>query len=177
MQPRCRSGFCFVLFFAFPFWVHSVPISTRMIRRRKDPALLKLPWNSFDNRGTEHKLSHGDLSQTRCDSGQSLASPVQRTRGGSELCKGKCKQVEVGEKEFTCRLIFHDKSPHRVEHLSNFFLCVCRYAMLNKALRKPSPCICIVSWVCSSKTAAAGRPSNCDRAETDGMKWTISHSG
>lgn len=132
-------GRVFVSFCFLPFWVHSVPISTRMPKWRKDPALLKLPWNSFDNRGTEHKLSHGDLSQTRCDSSQSLASPVQRTREGSELCKGKCKQVKWDKKSLPVGLCFMT-SHHTGLNICLIFVCVCvcRYAMLNKAFTNPS---------------------------------------
>lgn len=175
-------GRVFVLFCFLLFWVHSVPISTRMTKWRKDPALLKLPWNSFDNRGTEHKLSHGDLSQTRCDASQSLASPVQRTREGSELCKGKCKQVKWEKKSLPVGLCFMT-SHHTGLNICLFFFFVCvdtlgwtkpsqilLHQWDQRANRTTaSPCICIVS--CLAKARQLQREDQVTVTGQKQMEW------
>lgn len=89
---------------------HFVSINSEIIKRRRNPALLKPPWNTFDNSSTECKLGHSDP-------GQSRHTPATQAKVWAHRYSGQWRRVSGWEvKDFICQLRFNNKAPHQDPH-------------------------------------------------------------
>lgn len=93
-----------------------VPIHSWMTELRRNPALFKPPWNTFDNTGC--KLSHGDPSQTRPTrmTQAKIWAHGCSSREGMWTWQIKCSWAGQGEGREGFHLSDHDKSPHELAH-------------------------------------------------------------